>query len=122
MDEHSIICQSYTPSWVTAEEEFSLKVTQDKETLCKTCRMGALFVILKNNQKQKKNICSVKSFPSFDICYISLDLQKCKQIMFRSPKYKPWACGVQTAAFKVANVLLGPWCHQFSYTGTGRGI
>lgn len=54
--------------------------------------MGALFVIFKKikKEKKKKKICSVKYFPSFDICYISLDLQKCKQIMFRSPKYKPW--------------------------------
>lgn len=64
-DEHSIICHVHQAGRLRMNSFYS-KVTQDKENVCKTCLMGALFVIFFKNQKRKKktrkkeNICSVK--------------------------------------------------------------
>lgn len=66
-DEHSIICHVHQAGRLHMNSFYS-KVTQDKENMCKTCLMGALFVIFlkikkekkKKKQGKKENICSVK--------------------------------------------------------------
>lgn len=55
-DEHSIICHVHQAGRLRMNSFYS-KLTQDKENMCKTCLLGALFVInfFKIKKEKKKN-------------------------------------------------------------------